>query len=131
MEEALDQFALEIAVNNIIYLIEKKQKPNNNSKEYFEWVKDYFNSATKSLDTMINPHEKSYHFTIYLKELIECTGKELKRFSYNDALEVKAKLHSLSGNLDNLSKNVPAFYETNASRDMLKFFKDFLPKICT
>lgn len=77
---------------------------------------------------MINPMDKGYHFTPYLEELIETARTKKEGFSKEDALNVKIEFKLLHDNLDKLKSNPSAFYETNASRDMLRFFKNFLLK---
>lgn len=123
-----EQFGFELAFNHINFLIERKKHLTKNSRVYIQWAKDYLQSATKSLDSMIdNEKYESYHFTPYLAELIESVGKKKEGFSKNDALEVKDKLSSLMVNLDNLKKNPYKFYSTNASKETSDFFKKFLP----
>jgi len=131
--EIHEQFGLELAVKSVCFLIERKSNLSENSVMYIQLAKDYLQNATKSLDTIAN-HEKyeSYHFTPYLKELIEETGgKKIEGLSKDDVLNVKSKLVLLTDNLDKLKKNPHAFYETKASREMLEFFKSFLPKFET
>jgi hypothetical protein len=129
----IDKFGLEVAVKYICWIIEKKENPNQDfHKEYITRIQDYFESAIKSLDTIVNTEKyNSFHFTPYLVGLMETAITKKEGFSKKDALNVKIEFKTLHDNLGKLKKDPLAFYETKDSGEMLKFFREFLPKFQT
>jgi hypothetical protein len=121
--EIHEQFAFEIAFNHVHSLIERRSHLTKNSGEYIKLAKDYFKSAVKSLDSMINREKKeSYHFTPYLNETIGYFGKNLPKTN-QEAIELKDKFSSIISNLDNLKRNPGYFYTTDSSKEISNAFE--------
>ena len=119
------QFGIDIAMNHVNSLIERRTNLTKNSGTYLSWVKDYLESIKGYLNAVAEGREKNHSFTPYLEEAIKYAGKEKESLSKEEALEIITKFDLLSENVDKLKKNPAVFYNTKAATDMLEFFSNF------
>ncbi|MFA5953458.1 MAG: hypothetical protein WC812_02600 [Candidatus Pacearchaeota archaeon] len=123
-----EKWKLEIAFIHISYLIENKTPIIvGNSKEYLKTTKEYFESANKSLESMINFDEsKGYFITPFLKSMvISSLNKNPNESSNQEIIKVKSKVEKILQNLDKLEDNPLGFCNTKDSKKMLEYFKKF------
>jgi hypothetical protein len=121
--EIHELFEFELAFNHVNSLIERKSHLTKNSGWYIELAKNYFKSAVKSIESMLNRGEgESYHFTPYLKETTEYFSKNLPKTD-QEAIELKDKFSSIISNLNNLKHNPASFYSTKDSKEICDVFE--------
>ena len=127
-EKSLDNLRLDLAFNNVIYLIENKNTNlSRSSKVYIGWAKQYFQNATKSIDSMLSlESSESYFITPHLLEIIKHFKENVNSDSIQKAKSIRTEFNYIIKSLDSLKENPEKFYTTENSQIILNHFNNFV-----
>ncbi len=127
-EKSLDNLRLDLAFNNVIYLIENKNTNlSRSSKVYIGWAKQYFQNATKSIDSMLSlESSESYFITPHLLEIIKHFKENVNSDSIQKAKSIRTEFNYIIKSLDSLKENPEKFYNTENSQIILNHFNNFV-----
>ena len=127
-EKILDNLRLNIAFRDVQHLIENKENNLSQSSEvYIGWAKEYFQNATKSIDSMLNfESSETYFITPHLLEIIRSFKENENSDSIQKAKEIRTKFNYIIKSLDSLKENPREFYNTKDSEVILNYFNNFI-----
>ena len=126
-EDFLENLKLNVAFNSVKYLIENNETNlKESSKIYVGWVKDYFESAIKSIDSILDFEDsKGYFITPHLLEIVKSFEENKNPNSVQRAKDIRNKFLYINSSLDRLRENPREFYGTIDSKMMLEHFNNF------
>ena len=127
-ENFLQNLKLNITFYNVKYLIEnKKSDLGKNSKVYIEWAREYFQNATRSIDSMLDFESSgSYHITPHLLEIIKYFKENENPNSVQRAKNIRTKFNYIIKSLGNLKESPKEFYKGEDAPIMLDYFNNFV-----
>lgn len=127
-DEKLDDFKYELAIGNILYVIEKKKELNKTEELYLDRVREYIQRVNNSLDSILAPEDgKGYIFTPHLKEVVKALANKKEDIPRKDIPKYKEEFNSINSKLENLKSNPKEFYNSTDSEYIFNFMKKIEP----
>jgi hypothetical protein len=127
-DEEFDDFGNELAIANILYVIEKKKQLDETDKFRIDCIGKYIQRINNTLDSLVPKGGKSYIFTSHFIEVVQAlANKPKEKISIDDLVNYKQEFSLIGNKLENLKTTPQEFYNSADSEYIFKFMKKIEP----